>query len=307
MDSKTQSAADLVIDAPVHRRQARTGITTDYHGGRKRTAIPGQRMSKSHPDAEVPAGTQSIHRVVMILRELATRNREGARLADLVSDLGLEQPTVHRMLKSLVAESLAFQDPESKRYFLGQAMYEFGLAASQRFDFRSSCGPILDSLARETGDTVFLVVRSGDESVCLDRREGDSPVKLFTVAVGDRRPLGIGASGMALLSAFPEEEIRRVVASHATRLAAHGEPDANALVARLLKAKKLGYAVRDLPKYEGIRAVGMPVFDLEGRPIAALSVSTLSARLKGKQFDERLGLLRQHVEDLRRLTAKGPG
>ena len=55
------------------------------------------------------------------------------------------------------------------------------------------------------------------------------------------------ASGMALLSAFPEEEIRRVVASHTARLAAHGEPDAVALVARLLKAKKLGYA--DLTEY----------------------------------------------------------
>ena len=252
---------------------------------------------------DAPAGTQSIRRVVMILRELAARNREGARLADIVSSLGLEQPTVHRMLKSLVAESLASQDPDSKRYFLGQAMYEFGLVAGQRFSFQTTCGPVLDSLARETGDTVFVVVRSGDDSVCLDRREGDSPVKLRTVAVGDRRPLGIGASGMALLSAYGEAEIQRVVHTHAERLASHGEPDAEALVARLLKAKKLGYAVRDLPKYEGIRAVGMPVFDLEGRPVAALSVSTLSARLKGPQFDERLQHLRDHVETLRRLTA----
>jgi DNA-binding IclR family transcriptional regulator len=243
----------------------------------------------------------------MILRELASSNRQGARLADLVSSLGLEQPTVHRMLKSLVAESLVFQDPESKRYFLGQAMYELGLAASQRFDFRISCGPIVESLARETGDTVFLVVRSGDDSVCVDRREGGFPVRLMTVAIGDRRPLGIGGSGMALLSAYPEDEIRRVVSSQAARLASHDEPSAKALVARLLKAKELGYAVRDLPKVEGIRSVGMPVVDLQGQPIAALSVSTLAARLTGVHFDERLRLLRQHVEAVRQLTIHGPG
>ena len=261
------------------------------------------RRDNKLPPAEAPAGTQSIRRVVMILRELAMHNREGARLADVVSSLGLEQPTVHRMLKSLVAESLASQDPESKRYFLGRAMYEFGLVAGLRFNFQTTCGPVLDSLARATGDTVFVVVRSGDDSICLDRREGDSPVKLHTVAVGDRRPLGIGASGMALLSAYPEDEIVRVVRSQTARLATHGEPDPDALLARLLKAKKLGYAVRDLPKYEGIRAVGMPVFDQEGRPVAALSISTLSARLKGQQFDERLLMLRTHVESLRRLTA----
>ena len=93
MDSNARSASGLAIDAPVPPARARTGIATDYHDGRNRTAIARQRMSKSHPDAEVPAGTQSIQRVVMILRELATRNREGARLADLVSSLGLEQPT----------------------------------------------------------------------------------------------------------------------------------------------------------------------------------------------------------------------
>ena len=264
-----------------------------------------KRGTRDPKTTEAPPGTQSIQRVVMILRELAARNREGARLADLVSSLGLEQPTVHRMLKSLVAESLVLQDPESKRYFLGQAIYELGLAAGQRFDWRSVCGPVLDSLARETGDTTFLVVRSGDDSVCLDRREGDSPVKLFTVAVGDRRPLGIGASGMALLSAFPESEIRRVISSQAARLPSHGEPDIDLLIARLLKAKRDGFAVRDHPKYEGIRAVGMPVFDFEGRPIAALSVSTLTARLTGQRFDERLHSLRQHVEAMRRLTAQG--
>ena len=119
----------------------------------------------------------------MILRYLASRNREGLRLIDLVEALQLEQPTVHRMLKSLVAESLVMQDPQNKRYFLGRSMYELGLAASQRSDFRSLCGTILSNLARQTGDTVFLTSRSGDESVCLARHEGTSPVK-----VQDRAP-----------------------------------------------------------------------------------------------------------------------
>ena len=264
-----------------------------------------KKISPRPAAAEAPAGTQSIQRVVMILRQLAARNRQGSRLADLVSSLDLEQPTVHRMLKSLVAESLVMQDQQSKRYYLGQAIYEFGLAASQRFDLRTVCAPILNSLARESGDTVFLTVRSGDEAVCLDRREGDSPIKIFTLAVGDRRPLGIGAGSMALLSAFPEPEIRRIVSSQAPRLASHGEPDAKSFLARVIKAKRLGYVLRDLPNYEGIRAVGIPVLDFEGVPIAALSISTLAARLTGARFDERLQLLRQHAEAIRSLTGHG--
>jgi DNA-binding IclR family transcriptional regulator len=240
----------------------------------------------------------------MILRELAARNREGARLADLVTSLDLEQPTVHRMLKSLVAESLVMQDPESKRYFLGQAVYELGLAASQRFDLRSLCEPVLASLAEKSGDTAFLTVRSGDEAVCLDRREGDSPIQIFTLAVGDRRPLGVGAGSMALLAAFPEDEIRRVIAVNAKSMAAYGEKDPARLLSRVMEAKRRGYSVRDLPQYEGIRAIGMPVLDIEGQPIAALSVSTLAARLSGHQLDERQRLVREHCEAITQLTAR---
>ncbi|SIR76234.1 transcriptional regulator, IclR family [Pseudacidovorax sp. RU35E] len=243
----------------------------------------------------------------MILRHLASRNRDGLRLIDLVDALQLEQPTVHRMLKSLVAESLVMQDPQNKRYFLGRSMYELGLAASQRFDFRSLCSPILSNLARQTGDTVFLTSRSGDESVCLARHEGTSPVKVFTLALGDRRPLGAGASSMALLSAYPLAEIRQIIFSNAERLAEFGEPEPEDLFRRVEKAKRLGYSVRDLPHFEGIRAIGVPVFDFEAQPIAAISISTLTARLTGHGFDERLHLLREHADQIRKLTEPTSG
>ncbi|KQP19407.1 IclR family transcriptional regulator [Pseudorhodoferax sp. Leaf267] len=250
----------------------------------------------------MPAGTQSIQRVVRILRELGARNREGVRLSDLVQSLKLEQPTVHRMLRSLVAESIATQDPATKRYFLGQAVYELGLAAGHRFGLKSLCEPILSSLSTRTKDTAFLAVRSGDDSVCLDRREGDSPVKILTLAVGDRRPLGVGASGMALLSAYPEDEVRRAIEANSSRLAKYGENDIANLVARVLEAKDRGYSLRDLPGYEGIRAIGMPVLDLQGRPICALSISTLVGRLTGENFDDRRRLLQKHCEAITRLT-----
>ncbi|KQP19411.1 hypothetical protein ASF43_28955 [Pseudorhodoferax sp. Leaf267] len=240
--------------------------------------------------------------MVLILRELAARNREGARLSDMVQSLGLEQPTVHRMLRSLVAESMATQDPESKRYFLGQAVYELGLVAGHRFGLKALCEPLLSSLSSLTRDTTFLLVRSGDESVCLDRREGDSPIKIFTVALGDRRPLGVGASGMALLSAYPEEEVRRVILANAGRLANYGERDPAALIARVLEAKERGYSLRDLPGYEGIRAIGMPVVDADGNPVCALSVSTLVGRLTGQNFEERHRLLREHCDAVARVT-----
>lgn len=279
-------------------------IRDDVPGGRHRLPGP-DRHSGAGPSPAMPGGTQSIQRAVMILRELGSRNREGARLSELVHSLKLEQPTVHRMLRSLLAEQMATQDPETKRYYLGQAIFELGLAAGHRFGLKSLCEPILSSLSSRTRDTTFLAVRSGDESVCLDRREGESPVKIFTLAVGDRRPLGVGASGMALLSAYPAEEVRRAIESNRERLANYGERNPAGLMERVLEAKARGYSVRDLPGYEGIRAIGMPVVDPQGRPICALSISTLVARLTGENFEQRRQLLHQHCEAIARLVSRG--
>jgi DNA-binding IclR family transcriptional regulator len=111
---------------------------------------------------KAPSGTQSIQRAARLLRELAARNRQGMRLIDIAQSSGLQRPTVHRMLKCLTAENLVSQDPQSRRYFLGPLVFELGITAGPRFNIRDLCSDALDRIAAETGDTVFLTIRSGD-------------------------------------------------------------------------------------------------------------------------------------------------
>ena len=59
-------------------------------------------------------------------------------------------------------------------------------------------------LAERTQDTVFLSARDRDEAVCLERVIGDYPIKTLTLSIGDRRPLGVGAGSLALLSALSD-------------------------------------------------------------------------------------------------------
>src|SRR5262245_11695228 len=47
--------------------------------------------------------------------------------------------------------------------------------------------------------------RDGDEAVCLDCREGSSPIKVLTLHEGDRRPLGIGS--LAMLARLHDGEV----------------------------------------------------------------------------------------------------
>ncbi len=165
------------------------------------------------PSVEVP-GTQSLSRAAALLRVIATRNSVGLRLSELVTAVGLERPTVRRLLQGLMREGFVPQDVSTRRYFLGRALFELGLAASPDFDMRGVCAPSLERIAARTGDTAFLTMRSAFDSVCIDRFEGSYPVRALTVEIGARRALGSTAGGLALLAQLSDPEVEAIVSAN---------------------------------------------------------------------------------------------
>jgi len=270
----------------------------------KDEARPIQRGSGAQRAMRSPSGTQSIQRAARLLRELAARNRQGMRLIDVAHSSGLQRPTVHRMLKCLAAESLVSQDPQSRRYFLGPLVFELGITAGPRFNIRDLCADALDRIAAETGDTVFLTIRSGDDSLCVDRREGAFPIKTFTVDVGVRRPLGVGAGSLAILTALPEEEIEEIVGRIANRLSAFGRLTAPELLALVKRARKVGYVLNDVRTLSGVAAIGAPIFDASARPIAAISVSAITSRMTLTRQRELAEVLRREIRAIEKKLAR---
>jgi DNA-binding IclR family transcriptional regulator len=228
-------------------------------------------------------GTQTIARATAVLRELAGNVREGHRLIDLAERLGLERPTAHRILQGLVHEGLVAQDPRERVYRLGPLTYELGLAAAPSASLVDGCADAVSELARLTGDTVFLTARSAKDVVCLDRREGSFPIKAMILDVGQRRPLGVGAGSIAMLSALDERECTEVLERNERRLQALGEPKICELTRIIQQARKSGYAIKDPPALPGIRSMGIVVTDAHGRPVCALSVSTLTDRIVSRE------------------------
>ena len=263
-----------------------------------------QRMSPPQRNNRPPSGTQSIQRAARLLRELAARNRQGMRLIDVAHSSGLQRPTVHRMLKCLTAENLVSQDPQSRRYFLGPLVFELGITAGPRFNIRDVCSDSLDRIAAETGDTAFLIIRSGDDSLCVDRREGAFPIKTFTVDVGVRRPLGVGAGSLAIASALPDEEIDSTLERIAGRLPAYGRLTSAELLNMIKRARKLGYVLNEVRTLSGVTAIGLPILDANARPIAAISISAITARMTPSRQRELAELLRREIRGIEKQLAR---
>jgi DNA-binding IclR family transcriptional regulator len=253
------------------------------------------------PAAEDRTGTQSVERAVALLRAVAARDGSGARLVELVGDVGLAKATVRRLLGALEREGLVEQEGDSRRYHLGAGLIGLGSIAGSRFGVRRLALPGLARLAEESGDTVYLSVRSALDAVCLDRREGDFPIRTLTLSVGDRRPLGIGAGSLALLSALPESQA--VIEANAARFGRFGL-DADAISALVDRTREAGVAFNYGLVVPGMSALGVAVRNPRGEPEAALSVAAVSQRMEPERRAWLAGLLKREAAALEREIAR---
>ncbi len=260
----------------------------------------GQRTRDSRAEANdsVVQGAQSIRRAVQLLRAIASRGRDGARLVDIAQTTHLEEPTARRILKSLIAEGVVTQNGGNRRYLLGPLVFELGLAATPQFNLQQLCGPSLVRIAEKTGDTVFLTVRSGYDSVCIDRKEGAFPIKTLTLEVGTRRPLGVGAGGIALLMKLSDNEVNEILLANTRRFDQFGGINVAVLRPMIERARQLGYALNDRQATPGAISVGLPLSNRFGPPVAAISIGAISSRMESARRRELVGVLRQEIKVL---------
>jgi len=247
-------------------------------------------------------GVQSVARALAVLRVVAASQDAGVRLVDICRMTALPRPTVHRLLQVLVEETAVEQDGTTRRYCAGAELSLLGLARHVRLPVRSAADGCLRSLAERIGDTVFLSIRHGCDSVCVERVLGSHPIQILAIGVGARRPLGASVSGTVLLAALPPDEAAGVTQHNAERLALAGRSVVQVLQL-VHEARERKFAYSDKGLIPGTAALAAPVRDADGQVAAAISVAAVADRLGPKRLPFVVEVLRQHAAQVtRRLT-----
>lgn len=244
---------------------------------------------------------QSVQRALGVLRVLGQCNDGGLRFSDLGGATGLTRGTLHRLLHTMMRAGFVDQDRASRRYHVGTEFLAIGALRSNQFNLRDLARPALMRLAKLTDDTVFLTIRSGLDSVCLDRQEGGFPIKTMTLSIGGRRPLGVGAGSLAILCFLPERERRDVVSRNAARLKDYLALNPTALLDETRRARERGYAVNDGMVLRGMCGIGVPILNPQNKPIAALSVAAISERMSSGRRADILRLLHAEAAQIARM------
>lgn len=240
--------------------------------------------------AEPRKGAQAIRRAMAVLRILAAGRDEGLPLADVVQATGLTRPTVHRIVHALIEEGIVERHGRTGRYAIGGQVLELALARPSRSPLLAAADEILKETSQHVGDTLFLTVRTGNDTLCVDRRIGSYPIQVLSIEVGARRPLGVSSAGVAILAAMPAPEARKIVAANEARFAAY-RTEAPSVLAQIAAARRRGYNLREAGLVQGTKSISTWIRTPDHRPVAAITLSAVRTRLGPRREAELAEIL----------------
>jgi DNA-binding IclR family transcriptional regulator len=251
--------------------------------GRKPTLKTANEVGKEEV-AKAAGNLQSLERALGLLKAV-TYSENGLSLKELAKAAGLSKSTTHRIANALVQHGMLAQTKDEKMFVPGAGLYSLGLTATRFFSLVNIAKPDLRKLADLTEDSVFLTIIEGDESVCIDRIVGEFPIKVLTLDVGVRRPLGVGAASLALFAALADDEVSRIIEQNSASRLKVAPSLTNATLLQAVKAtRKLGYALSYEHVVSGMGAVSMCIYNGVHQPVAAITISAIKQRLENERL-----------------------
>ena len=245
---------------------------------------------------------QSLIRALSLLNALA-RHDQGLGLSEAAKETGLAVSTAHRLLSTLSHENFVRFDPEGGVWMIGVQTFIVGSAFLRARELTSVARPLMRQLMERSGETVNLAVEEGGEAIYVAQIECRKTMRAIA-RPGGRAAMHCSGVGKALLAAMPEEDVERIIALRGLPAAtAKTITTPAALRAELQAIRKRGFAIDEEENAIGLRCVAAPVFDEQGKPIAAISLSGPTARIG----DDLLLSLGEIVLDAARHITAGLG
>ena len=250
------------------------------------------------PDQEqvqkMDGSVRSIGRAVDVL-SLFDSHHPVRELREIVELTGLPKTTVVRILATLGARGLVSARPDGT-YGLGASFLRWVRLSQSIWDVNASTRQLMRELVEQCGETVNIYVRLDTHRVSIAQEEGTATVR-SVIDVGVEMPITAGATAKILLGGAPEAVIDELVSSA-------GPLDSTSFKADIEAAARLGYAVTHGERELGASAVAAPIFNQDGRVIAAVSVSGPTPRFT----EERVSTYVQHVtRTAEKISAAGLG
>lgn len=227
---------------------------------------------------------QSVDRTLTILEVLSDYS-DGLGITDISERVNLHKSTVYRLLSTLSYKGYVVQDEETSKYKITFKLFELGSKKVDKLDLLNCSKSYTKALMESVNEVVHLVIREDTEIVYIDKVEANNTISMAS-RVGKRNPMYCTATGKGMLAFMPEEEVLKVWnSSKIIKLTKNTNTDFILFKKELQAIKKNGYAIDDEENEMGVRCVGAPIFNINGKVAGAISVSGPMHRVTEDKID----------------------
>lgn len=231
------------------------------------------------PEESISAAGAGVLEKAMSLLNILSIARAPMTFTELLRAGNLPKATLHRILATLMREGLLRHDTYSKTYQLGFRLLELAHEVWSDFDLRLAAQDELIKMKNVVGETAQLAVLDGDSIVLIASEEAGQDVRL-TSKVGLRLPIHATALGKVIVAYLdPQKQVELLQSLTMKAYTNRTLTTIDNIRRELDLTRARGYGLEYMEFDSTIASVSAPIFDIEGRPIGAVSFTGAPAHL----------------------------
>ena len=229
---------------------------------------------------------QSLAKGFKVLQAFTAQEAE-LTMAEVARKCGMDNATAFRFINTLVEIGYVEKVENTRLFRLSLKVLDLGFHAIARSDLRTLARPILRGLVGEVNEAASVAVMDGSDVMYAERVQAGLTQLGVDVRIGSRVPAYSSAVGQAILAWLPQDQQVKVLRGQPlVKLTETTLTDIDALLERLAQIRATGYAVSNQETVAGLYVMAAPVLDIDGLPVASLSVAAPAHRSTLRQFEE---------------------
>jgi DNA-binding IclR family transcriptional regulator len=222
----------------------------------------------------------STEKIFAILEAFSQHPHSAMSLEEITQAARLAKTTLHRLLYSMQKIGYVDQHQENGNYMLSQKFFELGRDALPYQRLTSLAKPFINALMLRFGESVHIGVLEDGLVTNIAVCESQHPYRIAGV-VGDSSYAHSTAMGKCLLAFLSDSELDDIVRVHGLpKRASATITNRGQLMEELEKVRRLLIATNMSENMEGVVCVASPIFNHEGKAVAALSISGPAVRME---------------------------
>jgi len=238
----------------------------------------------------------SVYNALEILDLLSEHKELG--LTEISNKLQLGKASVFRMLYTLEKKKYVYKTTDAK-YRLDIKFAHYGQKVLKRDNNINVIRPYLKELRDKNNETVHMSILdiSDYNIIIMDKEQSNSTIQMAS-RIGEKLPSYCTAMGKVLLASNLDEELENKIFSlKLEKRTDNTITDPNELIKMLKKVKEQGYAEDLEESEEGLVCYAVPIKNISGKTIAAISFSGPSARMRQKK-DQLIKSIKETAEEI---------